>query len=156
MGKLKVDERGFPAVNVDPLAPRHPADVPGFWVGLALLHTLFTLEHNAICDRFRAEFPSWSDDELFNHARLVNAALLAKIHTVEWTPAIISHPTTSGAMRADWWGLAGRAADRLFGRLSQGELISGVAGSHARPLRRALLPDRGVRRRLPHAPAHPG
>ena len=38
-------------------------------------------------------------------ARLINAALMAKIHTVEWTPAIIAHPTTQLAMRANWWGL---------------------------------------------------
>jgi hypothetical protein len=128
-GKLRVDEQGFPAVEVDPLAPKHPADVPGFWVGLALLQTLFTLEHNAICDRFRTEYPDWSDDELFDHARLVNAALLAKIHTVEWTPAIIFHPTTKAAMRANWWGIQGEQVTRAVGRLSQNDLISGAPGS---------------------------
>ncbi len=30
------------------------------------MQTLFVLEHNAICDRLRAEYPSWSDDELFD------------------------------------------------------------------------------------------
>ena len=35
------------------------------------------------------------------------AALIAKIHTVEWTPAVISHPTTVTALRANWFGLAG-------------------------------------------------
>jgi hypothetical protein len=68
---------------------------------------LFAKEHNAICDRLRAEYPSWPDDELFERARLVNAALLAKIHTVEWTPLVISHPTTRVALPANWWGLAG-------------------------------------------------
>src|SRR5215213_11710666 len=115
-GRLRVDQNGFPAVEIDPLSPKHPADVPGFWVGLAMLHTLFTLEHNAICDRFRAEYPSWSDDELFDHARLVNAALLAKIHTVEWTPAIISHPTTVRALLGDWWGIQGERLHRALGR----------------------------------------
>src|SRR6185312_5055711 len=45
---------------------------------------------------------SWSDDELFSHARLVNAALMAKIHTIEWTPAILNHPTVKLAMNANW------------------------------------------------------
>lgn len=31
-------------------------------------------------------------DEIFDKARLVNCALMAKIHTVEWTPAILAHP----------------------------------------------------------------
>jgi hypothetical protein len=130
-GKLRVDERGLPAMapSPDPRAAQHPADVPGFWVGLMMLHTLFTLEHNAICDRFHAEFPAWSDDELFDHARLVNAALLAKIHTVEWTPAIINHPTTIRALRGDWWGLQGERLHRLFGRVSDREIVSGIVGS---------------------------
>ena len=51
-------------------------------------------EHNAICDRLRAEYPTWTDEQLFDKARLVNAALIAKIHTVDWTPAILAHPTT--------------------------------------------------------------
>jgi hypothetical protein len=102
---------------------------PGFWLGLALLQTLFVLEHNAICDRLRAEYPSWSDDDLFDHARLVNAALLAKIHTVEWTTGILGHPTMQIAMRANWWGIAGERLHRLLGRIGSGEVVSGIPGS---------------------------
>jgi len=110
---------------------------PGSWLGLTLLQALFAMEHNAICDRLREDYPSWSDDQLFQRARLINAALLAKIHTVEWTPAIISHPTTRYAMRGNWWGLAGERLYRRFGRLSRSEVISGIPGSptdhHAAP-----------------------
>ena len=60
-----------------------------WWLGLSLLHTLFTREHNAICDRLRREYPHWPDEQVFGVARLVNSALMAKIHTVEWTPAIL-------------------------------------------------------------------
>jgi hypothetical protein len=49
------------------------------------MFTLFALEHNAICDRLKEEYSAWDDEMLFQHARLINAALLAKIHTVEWT-----------------------------------------------------------------------
>ena len=100
-----------------------------FWVGLGVLHTLFSLEHNAICDRLRAEYRHWSDDELYERARLVNAALIAKIHTVEWTPAIIAHPTTQLAMHANWWGLVGQGITSRFGRLGSSEVISGIPGS---------------------------
>ncbi|MDQ3803517.1 MAG: heme peroxidase [Acidobacteriota bacterium] len=121
-GKLKVGPDGL-----IPLVPELLAE-PGSWLGLALLINLFTLEHNAICDRLRAEYPAMSDDDLFDKARLVNSALLAKIHTVEWTPGILSHPTLQIAMRANWWGVAGEWAYRNFGRLSRNEIISGIVG----------------------------
>ncbi len=106
------------------------SDVAGnFWIGLGVLHTLFTLEHNAICDRLRSEHPTWSDDELYDHARLVNAALMAKIHTVEWTPAIIAHPTTIYGMHSNWWGIVGERVTRRFGRLSASDVLSGIPGS---------------------------
>ena len=54
---------------------------------------------------------------------------MAKIHTVEWTPAIIAHPTTKLAMNANWWGLVGERFDKRFGRLSSSEVLSGIPGS---------------------------
>jgi hypothetical protein len=135
-GKLRLDEQGLLPADLE----QH-VDLEGvagnFWLGLGLLHTLFTREHNAICDALRADNPSWSDDELYARARLVNAALMAKIHTVEWTPAIIAHPTTRLAMNANWWGLVGERLTRRFGRLGRSEVLSGIPGSptnhHAAP-----------------------
>jgi hypothetical protein len=127
-GKLRLDERGLLPADLE----QH-VDLEGvaanFWLGLGLLHTLFTLEHNAICDRLRAAHPGWSDDRLYDTARLVNAALMAKIHTVEWTPGIIAHPTTQWAMRANWWGALGDRVTRRFGRIGRGEVLSGIPGS---------------------------
>ena len=69
-------------------------NVTGFneswWLGLSAMHTLFVREHNVICDELRAHYSGWSDDRVFNTARLIVAALIAKIHTVEWTPAILA------------------------------------------------------------------
>jgi len=31
-----------------------------WWIGLEMLHTLFALEHNAICDMLRAAYPKWT------------------------------------------------------------------------------------------------
>jgi Animal haem peroxidase len=133
---IRAREDGKLRVGPDGLLPREleeGIDLSGvagnFWVGLGVLHTLFTLEHNAICDRLRAEYPTWSDDDLYAHARLVNAALMAKIHTVEWTPAVIAHPTTRFAMHANWWGLVGERFGRRFGRLGSSEVLSGIPGS---------------------------
>ncbi len=127
-GKIRIDDHGLLPQDLE-----QGMDLSGvagnFWVGLGVLHTLFSLEHNAICDRLRAEYRHWSDDELYEHARLVNAALIAKIHTVEWTPAIIAHPTTQLAMHANWWGLVGQGITSRFGRLGSSEVISGIPGS---------------------------
>src|SRR5204863_1447882 len=89
VGKLKLEPNGrLPAdPEVDGL------DLTGFnenwWFGLSCLHTLFTKEHNAICDALKREHPDWDDQRLFDTAWLINAALMAKIHTVEWTPGIV-------------------------------------------------------------------
>jgi hypothetical protein len=109
--------------------PAGAATVPGFWLGLAMMQRLFAAEHNAICDMLHGRYPLWTDEELFQRARLINAALIAKIHTVEWTPAVISHPTTVAALRGNWFGIAGERAHRLFGRISSSEVISGIPGA---------------------------
>ncbi|PIG69587.1 hypothetical protein AARAC_002702 [Aspergillus arachidicola] len=78
-----------------------------WWIGMEMLHTLFALEHNAICDMLRTAYPDWTGDKIFDKARLINCALMAKIHTIEWTPAILAHPALRISMNANWWGLAG-------------------------------------------------
>ena len=136
VARLRSGENGKIIMGDDGLLPLDPEtgiDQTGFtsnyWIGLSVLHTLFTKEHNAICDMFRAEYPNWTDDELYNHARLVNTALMAKIHTVEWTPGILSHPTTQYVMRGSWWGILGERFHRRFGRKGRGFMLSGYPGS---------------------------
>ena len=118
------------AEEADPSALVQQPNLAGWWVGQALLFTLFMREHNAICDCLQAAHPDWSDEELFQHARLVNAALLAKIHTVEWTTAILGHPALQIGMRTNWWGVLGERIHNLVGRVSPNEVISGIPGSH--------------------------
>ena len=123
-GKLRLDPDGQLPRDLDDKIDL--AGVAGnFWLGLALLHTLFSHEHNAICDRLAATHPELDDDALYAKARLVNAALMAKIHTVEWTPAIIAHPTTRYAMRANWYGILGKR----LGKRSKNEVLGGIPGS---------------------------
>lgn len=136
LAKVRSWEDGKLIIGSDGLLPLDPdagVDMTGvngnWWIGLSMLHTLFTLEHNVICDRLHEAYPTWSDDELFDHARLVNAALLAKIHTINWTPAILDHPTLQVAMNGNWWGLAGEWITKHFGRISGSEVISGIPGS---------------------------
>ena len=123
-GRLRLDPDGQLPRDLD--AKLDLTGVAGnFWLGLALLHTLFTREHNAIADRLAAEHRDWTDDELFEKARLIAAALMAKIHTVEWTPAIIAHPTTKFGMRANWYGILGKR----LGKRSSNEVLGGITGS---------------------------
>jgi hypothetical protein len=127
-GKLRIEANGM--LPLDPKTGIARTGVSGnWWLGLDLMHTLFTLEHNAICDHLHNEYPAWSDQELFDRARLVNAAILAKIHTIEWTPAILANPTLEIAMNANWWGTAGERLRKVAGRISGAEWLSGIPGS---------------------------
>jgi hypothetical protein len=76
-----------------------------WWVGQAMLHNLFVREHNAICDHLKYFHPDWDDDRLFNVARLVNAAVMAKIHSVEWTPAVLPNERLAIGLNANWYGI---------------------------------------------------
>jgi len=126
-GKVLVTPDG--RLGVDPTTGR---EITGFtensWVGLSLLHAVFALEHNAICDKLKRHNRHWDDERLFQQARLVNAALLAKIHTVEWTPAILPNRLTQVALRTNWYGLA-RHLSKLIPRLNDRELLGGIPGS---------------------------
>jgi hypothetical protein len=127
-GKIHIDELGLLPQEIDATQDLR-GQAGAFWVGLALLHSLFMREHNAICDHLHSRYRDLSDEDLFQKARLVNAALMAKIHTVEWTPAIIAHPVTKRALKINWWGIAGEHFDKQFGRRTKNELLRGIPGS---------------------------
>jgi hypothetical protein len=60
-GKILLTERGREA-----FIPRDSDGNPltGFnsnwWIGMEMLHTMFALEHNAICDKLRQSYPAWT------------------------------------------------------------------------------------------------
>jgi hypothetical protein len=116
-----------------PVDPDTGIDRTGFfdnwWMGLSMLHGLFAMEHNAICDALKKENAGWSDEQLFQKARMINAALMAKIHTLEWTTAILPNPTTQLAMRVNWHGLVGEGLQMAFPALNDSELLGGIVGS---------------------------
>jgi hypothetical protein len=129
-GKLKVDGDRLPE-ETDP--ELKGVDLTGFsdnyWVGLSVMHTLFVREHNAICDMLKQHYPSWDDEKLFLTARLINAALIAKIHTIEWTPGILANPVLQVAMNANWYGVLPKWVKRRFGHIGSGETLTGIVGS---------------------------
>ena len=126
-GKVLVSPSG--RLGVDPVTGK---EITGFtengWVGLSLLHALFALEHNAICDKLKKHNPLWDDERLFQQARLVNSALLAKIHTVEWSTAILPREVLSTGLRTNWYGRFSRLQN-VFPKLADNDIFSGIPGS---------------------------
>ena len=108
-----------------------PSGVAGnFWVGLALLHSLFMREHNAICDHLHEKHPELSDDELYDKARLVVAALMAKIHTDRLDAGDHRAPDDGDGAADELVGARGRAARQaLRPHARTNEVIRGIPGS---------------------------
>lgn len=127
-GKLKIGDDG--RLMLDAITG---AEITGFgdniWIGLSMLHALFVREHNSVCDMLKQKNPTWNDQQLFDKARLVTSALMAKIHTVEWTPAILPNPTTKLAMHTNWYGLSGDELQDVLKFLNESELLGGIPGS---------------------------
>ena len=103
---------------------------PDNWtIGLSFLHNLFVREHNSFVVEFRRQaaltpnkdsglrdpanpkrvihYKDVTPDELFTAARLVVAAEIAKIHTIEWTPQLLYNEPLNKGMNANWDGLLG-------------------------------------------------
>ncbi|XP_078701821.1 uncharacterized protein LOC144927903 [Branchiostoma floridae x Branchiostoma belcheri] len=130
-GKLKVTASGM-----IPLDENTGVEKTGFssnwWVGLSMLHNLFTREHNAICDALKAKHPKMTDQELFDKARLINAAVMAKLHTVEWTTAILYNDILHVGLNTNWVGLLGQMGALgtfLKHFLPSSHLLDGIPGS---------------------------
>jgi hypothetical protein len=118
--------------NCEPMQPewvgQEAVAFPDNWsMGLSFYHNLFAREHNVIIDEFRRmakqqpdvdsglrnpdqpdrviTYSQISDDELFEIARLIIAAEIAKIHTVEWTTQLLYDEPLYVAMNSNWFGL---------------------------------------------------
>ena len=116
----------------DPMNPQWAGQsavaFPDNWsIGLGFYHTIFAREHNAFVDAFRQQalatpeadsglrnpvrpdtvirYRDVSADELFEVGRLVVAAEIAKIHTIEWTPQLLYDEPLYLGMNANWSGL---------------------------------------------------
>ncbi|MGH6924130.1 MAG: peroxidase family protein [Propylenella sp.] len=118
-------------------------------LGLSFYHNLFAREHNAIIDELRRRgqedpqadsglrnperpdeaipYSKMSDDEMFEVARLVVAAEIAKIHTIEWTTQLLYDEPLYTGMNANWSGvfedhpLAAAVSERLVKRLAESD-----------------------------------
>ncbi len=140
----------------DPINPewagQEASGFPDNWtVGLSFLHNLFAREHNSFIAEFRriaAQTPNadsglrdpshptqiirYKDvtpDQLFEIARLVVAAEIAKIHTTEWTPQLLYDEPLYLGMNGNWNGLLGTSSPLLTKALSN-VIVKNYGTSH--------------------------
>ncbi|GMN46285.1 hypothetical protein TIFTF001_015477 [Ficus carica] len=124
-GKLKIsgdmllehDEKGIPISG----------DVRNCWAGFSLLQALFVKEHNAVCDMLKVNHPDFDDERLYRHARVVTSAVIAKVHTIDWTTELLKTDTLVAGMRINWYGLLGKRFKDMFGHIC-GPILSGLVG----------------------------
>ncbi|XP_047319633.1 alpha-dioxygenase 1-like [Impatiens glandulifera] len=124
-GKLKIGKDGLLLRDEDGIAIS--GDVRNGWAGISSLQALFVLEHNLVCDSLKKEYSDLSDEDLYRHSRLVTSAVIAKIHTIDWTIELLKTDTLLAGMRANWYGLLGKKFKDTFGHVG-GTSLGGIVG----------------------------
>ncbi|KAJ0106597.1 hypothetical protein Patl1_19691 [Pistacia atlantica] len=71
--------------------------------------------------------PDFDDEKLYRHARLVTSAVIAKVHTIDWTVELLKTDTLLAGMRLNWYGLLGKKFKDLFGPIL-GPILTGLVG----------------------------
>ncbi|PIA62153.1 hypothetical protein AQUCO_00200273v1 [Aquilegia coerulea] len=124
-GKLKISEDGLLPHDEDGAAVS--GDVRNSWAGVSVLQALFVKEHNTVCDTLKREYGDLNDEDLYRHARLVTSAVIAKIHTIDWTVELLKTDTLLAGMRGNWYGLLGKKFKDAFGHVG-GFILGGLVG----------------------------
>lgn len=75
-----VQTSNYHFVAGDPRANENPL--------LIAFHTLFVREHNRLCDTLKIDNPSWTDEELYQHARKMVSGLIQNVVYSEWLPSM--------------------------------------------------------------------
>ncbi|HUQ80118.1 MAG TPA: peroxidase family protein [Gemmatimonadaceae bacterium] len=117
----------------DPMSPewagQEATGFPDNWtIGMSFYHNVFAREHNAFVSELEKRIRQFPDsdsglrdpanpsrvihykdltpDEMFEAARLVVAAEIAKIHTIEWTTQLLYDEPLFRGMNGNWGGLS--------------------------------------------------
>ncbi|MER5753325.1 peroxidase family protein [Streptomyces sp. NPDC002088] len=120
--ELRLEDGHLPIANGVPLTGFQNS----WWLGLSAMTTLFAREHNAVCRALRDEYPHLDEDRIYHTARLVVAALIAKIHTVEWTPAILATKAIDIGLKTNWQGPPKTWLDQLGTWLLEAHDLGGI------------------------------
>ncbi|HYM89712.1 MAG TPA: peroxidase family protein, partial [Nitrospiraceae bacterium] len=126
LGYLPVFEAGDP-INPEWSGQEATAFPDNWSIGMSFYHNVFAREHNAFVGEFRKQtvrtpdadsglrnpanpdavirFRDVTPNELFEVARLVVAAEIAKIHTTEWTTQLLYNEPLNRGMNANWHGV---------------------------------------------------
>ncbi|XP_022773705.1 alpha-dioxygenase 1 isoform X2 [Durio zibethinus] len=124
-GKLKISEDGLLLHDQDGIALS--GDIRNSWAGVSTLQALFMKEHNAVCDAIKEEHPDFDDEHLYRIGRLVTSAVIAKIHTIDWTVELLKTDMLLAGMRGNWYGLLGKKFKDKFGHVG-GVFLGGLVG----------------------------
>ncbi|XP_042504900.1 alpha-dioxygenase 1-like isoform X2 [Macadamia integrifolia] len=125
-GKLKISKEDRLLLH-DENGIAISGDVRNNWAGVSTLQALFVKEHNAVCDALKKEYHDLEDEDLYRHARLITSAVIAKIHTIDWTVELLKTDTMLGAMRGNWYGILGKKFKDTFGHVG-GVILGGLVG----------------------------
>ncbi|CAM5544955.1 Catalase OS=Streptomyces alboniger OX=132473 GN=CP975_06680 PE=4 SV=1 [Streptomyces alboniger] len=81
---------------------------------------------NAVCDALRHAYPSMDQESVYHTARLVVSALIAKIHTVEWTPAVLATEAIDLGLHTNWDGPPSNWLNKLGLWLLESHSLTGI------------------------------
>ncbi|KAF6175923.1 hypothetical protein GIB67_003411 [Kingdonia uniflora] len=81
---------------------------------------------NNLEDTCQKEHPNLEDEELYCYARLVTSAVIAKIHTIDWTIELLTMTTLLAGMRSNWYVFLDKNIKNVFRRV--GGDILGLVG----------------------------
>jgi len=84
-GKMKINESNNETLPSRPDGTDSTGDNSNSWVGVTVLQVIFLKEHNYVAEMIAKENPGMSDDDIFGYSRNIISALVAKIHTIDWT-----------------------------------------------------------------------
>lgn len=105
-GGLLMESNSIPdTLPVDKDGVHLIGDNKNSWVGVAILQEIFVKEHNYIARKIAEDHPEYTDDELFGFARNAISAIVAKIHTIDWTVELLKTVQLEIGMETNWMGL---------------------------------------------------